>query len=61
LVYELENLKGFKGIGGEVNYDIFNPKKSYESRGGMKEIFIVQCMEGGKAKKLTDWTKIQYP
>ena len=26
LVYELENLKGFKGIGGEVSYDIFNPK-----------------------------------
>lgn len=61
LVYELENLKGFKGIGGEVSYDIFNPNNGYASRGGMKEIYIVQCMEGGKAKKLSDWMKIQYP
>jgi len=61
LVYELENLKGFKGIGGEISYDIFNPQNGYESRGGMKEVFIEQCMEGGQAKKLSDWMKIQYP
>jgi ABC-type branched-subunit amino acid transport system substrate-binding protein len=61
LIYELEKLKGFKGIGGEISYDIYNPKNGYKSRGGMREIFLVQCMEGGKAKKLTDWMRIQYP
>ena len=61
LVYELENLKGFKGIGGEISYNIFNPNNGYGSRGGMKEVFMIQCLEGGKAKKLTEWTKIQYP
>ncbi len=61
LVYELENLKGFRGIGGEISYDIFNPKNGYKSRGGMKDVFMIQCLEGGKAKKLSDWTVIQYP
>jgi branched-chain amino acid transport system substrate-binding protein len=60
-VTAMESIKGFKGIGGEVSYDIFNPKKGYETRGGMKEVFMIQCMEGGKAKKLSDWTRIQYP
>ena len=61
LVTAMESLKGFRGIGGEISYDIFNPRNGYASRGGMKEIYIVQCMEGGKAKKLSDWMKIQYP
>jgi branched-chain amino acid transport system substrate-binding protein len=61
LVYELENLKGFRGIGGEISYDVFNPNNGYASREGMKEVYIVQCMEGGKAKRLSDWMKIQYP
>ncbi len=61
LIYELENLKGFKGIGGEVGYGIFNPNNGYATRGGMKEVFMIQCLEKGKAKRLTNWTKIQYP
>jgi hypothetical protein len=61
LVYELENLKGFRGIGGEISYSIFNPKNGYGSRGGMKEIRMIQCLEGGKAKKLSDWIKVTYP
>ena len=61
LVTAMESLKGFKGIGGEISYDIFNPRNGYASRGGMKEIYIIQCMEGGKAKKLSDWMRIQYP
>ena len=61
LVYELENLKGFRGIGGEVSYDIFNPQNGYECRGGMKEVYIVQCMADATAKRLSDWMKIQYP
>jgi hypothetical protein len=57
----METIKGFRGIGGEINYDVFNPKKGYETRGGMKEVFMIQCLEGGKAKKLSDWMRIQYP
>jgi hypothetical protein len=57
----MESIKGFKGIGGEISYDLFNPKNGYASRGGMKEVFMIQCLEGGKAKKLTDWTRIPYP
>ena len=61
MVSAMESIKGFRGIGGEISYDIFNPRNGYESRGGMKEIYIIQCMEGGKAKKITDWMRIEYP
>ena len=61
LVYELENLKGFKGIGGEISYSLFNPKNGFASRGGMKEVFMIQCLEGGKAKRLSDWMSVKYP
>jgi ABC-type branched-subunit amino acid transport system substrate-binding protein len=61
LVTAMESIKGFRGIGGEISYDIFNPRNGYECRGGMKEIYIIQCMEDGKAKKLSDWMRIQYP
>jgi branched-chain amino acid transport system substrate-binding protein len=60
-VSAMESIKGFRGIGGEISFDIFNPRNGYESREGMKEVFIVQCMEGGKAKRLSDWMRIQYP
>ena len=61
LVYELENLKGFKGIGGEISYGIFDANNGYATRGGMKEVYIVQSMKDGNAKRLSDWMKIQYP
>ena len=57
----MESIKGFRGIGGEISYGIFNPNNGYESRGGMKEVFMIECLEGGKAKRLSDWTKIEYP
>jgi ABC-type branched-subunit amino acid transport system substrate-binding protein len=61
LISAMESIKGFKGIGGEISYGIFNPKNGYATRGGMKEIYMIQALEGGKAKKLTDWTKVSYP
>jgi hypothetical protein len=57
----MESIKGFRGIGGEISYDLFNPNRGYETRGGMREVFLIQCLEDGKAKRLSDWTKIQYP
>jgi ABC-type branched-subunit amino acid transport system substrate-binding protein len=60
-VSAMESIKGFRGIGGEISYGIFDPNNGYESRGGMKEVFMIECLEGGKAKRLSDWTKIPYP
>ena len=61
LVAELEGLKNFRGIGGSISYGRFSPDNGYGTRQGMKEVFLVECLEGGKAKKLTDWTTIRYP
>ena len=61
LVYELEGLKNFKGIGGEISYGILDPKRPYETRQGMKEVFLVKCLDEGKGEKLSDWMKVQYP
>ena len=55
LVQELEGLKNFRGIGPVVNYKPFDPNDP-SSRQGTNTTFLVQCLKGGKAKKLTDWT-----
>ena len=54
LIRSLEGINDFKGIGGKISYKPFNANDPM-SRQGMKEIFIVQCLADGKAKKLTDW------
>ncbi|MFO7786039.1 MAG: ABC transporter substrate-binding protein [Desulfatiglandales bacterium] len=61
LVENLESMRGFQGISGEVNYLPLDPNDPYGSRQGVKETYLVQCLEGGKFKKLTDWTYIEYP
>jgi len=61
LITAMESIKEFKGIGGTISYGIFNPNNGYASRGGMRDVFMIQCLEGGKSKKLSDWVKIQYP
>ncbi len=55
LVAELEGLKNFKGVGPVVNYKPFDPKDP-ASRQGTNTTFLVQCLKGGKAQKLTNWT-----
>ncbi len=57
-VAAMETIQNFKGIGGKVNYKPFNAKDPY-CRQGMQEIFIIECLEGGKAKKLTNWMAIK--
>jgi len=54
LVAELEGLRNFKGIGPHVSYKPFDPNDPM-SRQGTRETFLVQCLEDGSAKKLTDW------
>ena len=53
-VKAMETIKGFKGVFGRINYGPFNPNDLH-SRQGQTELFLGQCLKGGKAKKLTDW------
>jgi len=56
-VAEMEKIKGFKGIGPEVNFKPFDPDDMY-SRQGTSGTFLVQCLAGGKAEKLTEWIEL---
>ena len=53
----METIKGFKGVGPEVNFKPFDKKDIY-SRQGTQSTFLVQCLAEGKAKKLTDWMEM---
>ena len=44
---------------GNISFKPFDPKDPM-SRLGQKEVFLMQCMEGGKAKILTDWVETEY-
>jgi ABC-type branched-subunit amino acid transport system substrate-binding protein len=61
LVKELEGLRDFKGIGGRISYAAFNAGDGYHTRQGMKEVFLIECLENGGAKTLTDWFATTYP
>ena len=58
LVKELEGMKDFKGIGGRISYGKFDAADP-TCREGMRDIFIIQCVQGGKTKKLTDWMRME--
>jgi branched-chain amino acid transport system substrate-binding protein len=57
VVAQLEAMKGFKGISGEISYAPFDPK-SPACRQGQKQVFLVECLAEGKAKRLTPWMTI---
>lgn len=57
LVQELEKMNDFKGISGRVSYKPFDADDPY-SRQGINEVFLVECLEGGGFKRLTDWMEI---
>ncbi|MCK5164577.1 MAG: ABC transporter substrate-binding protein [Desulfobacula sp.] len=54
----MERIRGFKGIGPEVNYKPYNKNDIYSRQGG-SQTFLVKCLAGGKAEKLTDWMDIK--
>ncbi|MFZ5571208.1 MAG: ABC transporter substrate-binding protein [Thermodesulfobacteriota bacterium] len=58
LVKELEGLKDFRGIGGSITYKPFDAKDP-SCREGMQEVFLIECLEGGEIKKLSDWMRIE--
>ena len=57
VVAQLEAMKGFKGISGEISYAPFDPK-SPACRQGQKQVFLVECLADGASKRLTPWTTI---
>ncbi|MBW1776771.1 MAG: ABC transporter substrate-binding protein [Deltaproteobacteria bacterium] len=58
LVKELEGLKDFQGISGKIGYKPFDPNDP-SCRQGQNQTFLVKCLAGGKAEKLTDWMTIE--
>ncbi|MBU1343851.1 MAG: ABC transporter substrate-binding protein [Proteobacteria bacterium] len=54
----MEQIKGFKGIGPEVNFKPYNKNDMY-SRQGTNQTFLVKCLAGGKAEKLTEWMDME--
>lgn len=53
-VAEMEGIRNFKGVLGRIDYAPFDPKDVY-SRQGQKEVFLVECLDGGGFRQLTDW------
>ena len=58
LVQELEGLKNFKGISGDITYKPFAPNDP-SCRQGQNQTFLVQCQADGSAKQLTGWASIE--
>jgi branched-chain amino acid transport system substrate-binding protein len=53
-VKEMEGIQNFQGIFGRISYSAYEPSDVF-CRQGQDELFLTQCVEGGKSKKLTDW------
>ncbi|MFH1102759.1 MAG: ABC transporter substrate-binding protein [Pseudomonadota bacterium] len=58
LVSEMEKLKDFQGISGKISYKSFNANDPL-SRQGQDQTYLLKCLEGGAAERLTDWMTIQ--
>jgi branched-chain amino acid transport system substrate-binding protein len=54
-IAEMEKIRNFKGIGPTVSYKPFDASDR-DSRQGAAQTFLVKCLAGGKAEKLTEWT-----
>ena len=57
-VQEMEGLQDFKGISGKISYKPF-VAGDMSCRQGQTQTFLVECLEGAKYKKLTDWITIK--
>jgi len=61
LVKEIEGIRNLRGIGPKISYKPLDLNDPYGSRQGGKETFLIECLEGGKSKKLSDWMEVEYP
>jgi branched-chain amino acid transport system substrate-binding protein len=58
LVQTLEQMKDFKGISGGISFKPFDANDP-SCRQGQNQVFLVECLAGGKAKQLTDWITVE--
>ena len=58
LVQTLEQMKNFKGISGAITYKPYDPSDPL-CRQGQSQVFLVECLAGAKAKRLTDWITVE--
>ena len=56
-VKEMEGLKNFQGTSGKISYKPFDLNDP-SCRQGQNQTYLIQCLEGAKAKKLTNWMSI---
>lgn len=54
LVEELEKIKGYQGLMGQINFNKFDADDP-STRQGSVSVFIAQCLKNGKSKRLTGW------
>jgi ABC-type branched-subunit amino acid transport system substrate-binding protein len=57
-VTTLEGIKDFDSIAGKMGYKPFDPEDP-SCRQGVRHLLLIQCLEGGKTKKLTDWMALE--
>lgn len=58
VVSEMEKIKDFQGISGKISYKPFNANDP-SCRQGQNQTYLIKCIEGGAAERLTDWMTIQ--
>lgn len=54
LIEAMESLRDFRGVGAPINFQSFDPGNP-GCRQGMNKVYLIQCLEGGKSRRLTDW------
>lgn len=57
-VKKMELIRNFQGTSGVINFGFFDPNDPM-CRLGINQVFLVKCLEGGKAERLTDWVTIK--
>ncbi len=57
-VKEMEGLKNFQGTSGKISYKPFDPNDP-SCRQGQNQTYLIECLEGAKHKKLTNWMTIK--
>ncbi|MBF0121768.1 MAG: ABC transporter substrate-binding protein [Desulfobacterales bacterium] len=53
-IAEMEKMQNFKGLTGAITYAPFDASNP-SCRQGLNKVLLVECLEGGESKVLTDW------
>ncbi len=57
-VKKMERIRNFQGTSGKINFSPFNPNDPM-CRLGINQVFLIKCLEGGRAERLTDWVTVK--